>query len=145
MASLTLGCFSTQPVVGTQIPAGTQVELQLTDAGRVALSDVLGPSVDVVQGRLVSRDSAAWTLSVSSIQLLRGGQQVWSGERLRIRPEHVALASERRFSKSRTAIVSAVVVGAIVAVVKSGLTGIGQGEEGKTPSDSVATIRIPRP
>ncbi|WP_337169407.1 hypothetical protein [Gemmatimonas aurantiaca] len=145
MVSLTLGCYSTRPVVGTGIPAGTQVELQLTDAGRLAMAETLGSSADVVQGRLVSRDSAAWTVAVSSIQLLRGGQQVWSGEHLRIRPEHVALASERRFSRGRTAIVSAAVVGVIVGIVKSGLVGMGQEDGGPAPSDSVATVRIPRP
>lgn len=143
---LVTGCYSTEPVVGTPIPAGTQVELQLTDAGRVAMNDVLGPSVDVIEGRLVSRDSVAWTLSVSALQFLRGGQQVWSGERLRIRSEHVALASERRFSRSRTAIVSAAVTGIIIAVVKGGLSaGDSHGSDGPSPSDSVATTRIPRP
>lgn len=145
MVVLTIGCFSSRPIVGTGIPAGTQIELRLTDAGRLAMSDVLGPSVDVVAGRLVSRDSTAWTLAVSSIQLLRGGQQAWSGEHLRIRPEHVALASERKFSRGRTAVVSAVVVGIIVAAVKSGLSGSGHGGDDPPPSDSVATTRIPRP
>ena len=146
MGSLTIGCFSSQPIVSNPLPAGTQVVLQLTDAGRVAMSDAIGPSVDAVEGRLVSRDSAEWTLAVSMLQMLRGGQQVWSGERLTIRSEHVAVASERRFSRSRTAIVSAVVAGVIIAAVKGGLAaGNPHGDDTKIPPDSAATTRIPRP
>jgi hypothetical protein len=122
-----------------------QVALQLTDVGRASLGEALGPSVDVIDGRLVSRDSAAWTISVSAVHLLRGGEQVWSGERLRIRNDFVALASEKRFSRGRTAIVTAATLGVVYAIAKGGLAGLIQGDEGKAPSDSGQTTRIPRP
>jgi hypothetical protein len=145
IGTLSGGGDTSQPIVGTALPIGSTVQLRVTDAGRATLSESMGPSVDMVEGRLVSRDSAAWTLSVTAVHLLRGGQQVWSGERVRIRAEQVALASEKKFSRSRTALVSAAALGVVVAVAKGGLNGLLQGEDGKAPPDTVATVRIPRP
>lgn len=105
----------------------------------------MGPSIESIEGRLTARDSASYTLSVTATQLLRGGQQVWTGERIRIRSEHVALVSEKKFSRSRTAIVSAATIAVIVGVAKGGLAGLLQGDEGKLPSDSAISVRIPRP
>lgn len=145
MVSTTAGCFTAKPVVGEPLPAGTEVLVKVTDAGRVNLAAQLGPGVDVVEGRLISRDASAVTVAASSVTLLTGGHQVWSGERIRIGADQVALLSKKQFSKGRTAIVTAAVLGAIVVVAKGSLSGLLQGSEGKTPSDSGASTRIPRP
>lgn len=145
LTAVSVGCYTSTPVVSSSLPVGRTVQLRVTDAGRAALSEAMGPSVDVVEGRLVSHDSVQWTLAVTAVKLLRGGEQVWSGERVRIPARDVALASEKTFSRTRTAIVAGAAVGVIVMVAKSGLTGLLQGEEGKLPSDSGASTRIPRP
>ncbi len=145
MISTTAGCFTAKPVVGEALPAGTEVLVKVTDAGRVKLAPQLGPGVDVVEGRLISRDASAVTVSASSVSLLGGGHQVWSGERIRIEADEVALLSKKQFSKGRTAVVTAAVLGAVIVVAKGSLAGILQGSEGKLPSDSGASTRIPRP
>jgi hypothetical protein len=142
---LITGCYANTPVVSTAVPLGTQVVIGINDQGRVALGDSLGGSVEAIEGRLAMRDSAALVVLVSQLHLLRGGQQVWSGERIRIRSEFVSSVAERKFSKSRTAIVSAVAIGAIVIVAKTGLKGLLSGDEGKVPGDSAQSVRIPRP
>jgi hypothetical protein len=145
MVSTTAGCFTAKPVVGEPLPAGTEVLVKVTDAGRVNLAAQLGPSVDVIEGRLISRDASAITLAASSVSLLQGGHQVWSGERISIEADQVALLSKKQFSKGRTAVVTAAVLGVVIVVAKGSLSGMLQGSEGKTPSDSAASIRIPRP
>ena len=145
MVGMVTGCYATHPVAGTAVPVGNVVILTVTDQGRAALAEQLGPSIEGVEGRLVARDSASYTLSMQAVRLLRGGEQVWTGERVRIRSEHVALVSEKKFSRSRTALVSAATIAVIVGVAKGGLAGLLQGEEGKTPSDSAISVRIPRP
>lgn len=145
VTAVTVGCYSTTPIVTASLPLGRTVQLRVTDAGRAALSETMGPSVDVVEGRLVAHDSVQWTLAVTSVKLLRGGEQVWSGERVRIPARDVALASEKTFSRTRTAIVAGATIGVVVMVAKSGLAGLLQGDEGKLPSDSGASTRIPRP
>lgn len=145
MMGMVAGCYATHPVAGTAVPVGNVIILTVTDQGRAALVDQMGPSIASVEGRLVARDSAAYTLAMQSVHLLRGGEQVWTGERVRIRSEHVASVSEKKFSRSRTALVSAATIAVIVGVAKSGLAGLIQGDEGKTPSDSAVSVRIPRP
>lgn len=145
MAGMVAGCYATRPVAGTAVPVGSVTILTVTDQGRAALADQMGPSIESVEGRLVARDSAGYTLSMMSVHLLRGGEQVWTGERVRIRSEHVALVSEKKFSRSRTALVSAATIAVIVGVAKSGLAGLITGDEGKLPSDSAVSVRIPRP
>lgn len=139
------GCYSAQPVVGAALPEGSTVLLQVTDQGRAALTAQLGPSVDVVEGRLVSRTDSAWIVSVTGVELLRGGHQTWAGERIRIGAEQVARVSQKQFSRSRTAIVSAAVLGVVVAAARGSLAGLISGSDGKVPSDSAASVRIPRP
>lgn len=145
MAGMVAGCYATHPVAGTAVPVGNVVVLTVTDQGRAALVDQMGPSIERLEGRLVSRDSAGYTLSMTAVHLLRGGQQVWTGERIRIQTEHVALVSEKKFSTSRTALITAATVAVIVGVAKSGLAGLITGDEGKLPSDSAISVRIPRP
>lgn len=145
MVSTMTGCFTAKPVVGEPLPAGTEVLVKVTDAGRFNLAAQLGPGVDVVEGRLISRDASAVTVAAASVTLLGGGHQVWSGERIRIGADQVALLSKKQFSRGRTAIVTAAVLGVVVVVAKGSLSGLLQGSDGKLPPDSGQTTRIPRP
>ena len=75
---------------------------------------------------------------------MRGGEQVWAGERVSVKREYVASVSERKFSRGRTAIVSAAALGVVGIVFSQGILGQLAGEEGKTPPDSGISNRIPR-
>jgi len=139
-----MGCYTLQPVAGQPLPLGSQVSLAINDAGRAALGGSMGPEISDIQGRLLQKDSAEYVLAVSQISLLRGGEQVWAGERVRVQTSFVSTVSERRFSRGRTAILSAAALGVVAGIFSQGILGNLSGSEGKTPPDSGASNRIPR-
>ena len=139
-----MGCYTLQPVAGQPLPLGSQVSLAINDAGRAALGGSMGPEISDIQGRLLQKDSAEYVLAVSQISLLRGGEQVWAGERVRVQTSFVSTVSERRFSRGRTAILSAAALGVVAGIFSQGILGNLSGSEGKPPSDSGASNRIPR-
>ena len=141
---LCVGCYSLQPIVGPSPALGTTVAVSINDAGRVALGGSMGPAIDEVEGRLIQRDSAEYLLSVVTVRFLRGGEQTWTGERVRIKSEFVSVIKEKKFSRGRTALISAVALGAVAAFVTRAIVGSGQGELPRSPLDSTAqSIRIP--
>lgn len=141
---MAMGCYSLQPVVGNPLPLGTEVGIDITDAGRVALGGSMGPEIAQIEGRLVSRDSAEYVLAVSMVHLLRGGEQVWTGERVRIKSEYVSSVKERKLSKGRTAAMAVASVAVIAAIIRASLVGSVFGEPGKPPLDTFQATRIPR-
>ena len=104
----------------------------------------MGPEIKQIEGRLVQKDSAEYAVAVSVVHLLRGGEQVWTGERIRIRSEYVTAIYERKFSRGRTAIVTAATLGLVAFVVNQSLAGSLFGDNAKVPPDSAQTIRYHR-
>jgi hypothetical protein len=140
---LAMGCYSLTPVAGQPLPLGMIVALDINDAGRVGLGGQMGPSISSIQGRLVEKDSAEYVLAVTQIYLQGGGDQVWSGERVRVKSEYVSAVSERKFSRTKTALLSAAIVGVAAIVVRQGIVGAFSPEETQPP-DSANSIRYPR-
>ena len=138
------GCYTMQPVSEQPFPVGITVELVINDAGRAALRPMMGPEVAKVQGRLVQKDSVGYTLAVTQLGLLRDGTQVWSGERVSIKSEYVNSVTERRFSRGRTAVVTAAVLGVVAIVFTQSIKGSVFGDDGKVPSDTAVAVRYPR-
>ncbi len=133
-----------QPVSEQPFPVGITVELVINDAGRAALRPMMGPEVAKVQGRLVQKDSTGYTVAVTQLGLLRDGTQVWSGERVSIKSEYVNSVAERRFSRGRTAVVTAAVLGVVAIVFTQSIKGSLFGDDGKVPSDTAVAVRYPR-
>lgn len=121
MGFLSAGCYALQPAAGAVPVPGTNVALDITDAGRVALGMSMGPGISRVTGRLMSRSGTEYLISVSGVELQRGGFETWRGETVRIDASHVSTFYERRFSKGRTILLSAVLVGAAAVLAKKGL------------------------
>jgi hypothetical protein len=115
---LQLGCHSYLPTGGVSPTAGTQVRVALTDAGRAAMADQLGESVDWVQGTLFAVDSASLTVDVTSTRSLRGSYASWMGDRVVIPVRGVSHVLNREFSRSRTVMLSGAIVVGLVAVAK---------------------------
>ncbi|HEX9166233.1 MAG TPA: hypothetical protein VF862_10000 [Gemmatimonadales bacterium] len=133
------GCYTMTPVTGPVPEVGTMVAFAINDAGRAALGGSLGPEVDRIEGRLLETTDDGYLLAVSSLTLLRGGQQVWQGEQVRVSKQYVNSAFERRFSMGRTIGAGAIVVGGFAAFLATrSLLGAGQSET-KPPSDSGQT------
>lgn len=138
------GCYTLEPVGNQPLPLGSQVSLSINDAGRAALGGQMGPEISDIQGRLLQRDSAEYVLAVAQVSLLRGGEQVWAGERIRVKTGYVNTISERRFSRSRTVAVSAVTLGVVVAIFSQGILGNVAGDDNHPRTDSANSNRIPR-
>ena len=139
-----MGCYTVRPITGQSLALGTTLSLNINDAGRATLGGQMGPAINEIEGRLLEKDSAAYVLAVTQVRLFNGGEQVWSGERVRIRTEFVNTVSERKFSRGKTALISAAAVGLVAIVLSKGLIGSLAGDDGKLPPDTGVAIRYPR-
>jgi hypothetical protein len=112
---LLASCYTLTPARGVDPAVGTRVALDVNDTGRVALGGSMGPEISQVEGRLISKENGEYVIAVSSIRLLSGGQEVWRGEQVRIKQEHVRSVYERRFSTGRSVALGVSVVGSFAA------------------------------
>jgi hypothetical protein len=138
LSALTMGCYTLQPVGGVTLAPGVRVAFDINDAGRVALGGAMGPEIEKVEGTLLERTPEDYLVAVSGVRMLRGGYQVWMGERVRINSSHVNVSYIRKFSKTRSVILGTVVAGGFVAFMASrGLIGFGNTSD--PPSDPGGT------
>lgn len=146
-AVLLVGCYTFEPVQGPSPAVGSEIAFDINDAGRVALGGSMGPEITQVEGRLVEKGPADYLVAVSAVHLMRGGEQVWSKEPVRIKSEYVSSVYAKKFSTARTVALSAVGVGIIAAIAGKSLTGAGMADLGKQPSDTGTghTTRVRRP
>lgn len=143
--ALLAGCYSLQSARGATPEVGTKVAFDVNDAGRVGLGGALGPEVAQIEGRLVERDSAGYLLAISNVRLLQGGEQVWTGEQVRIRQDFVGNTYIRRFSMARSIGFGAAGIGGFAAFLATrSLLGSGGRGDDPPPDDSVNT-RLGRP
>jgi hypothetical protein len=138
------GCYTLEPA-GTSAPQpGSVIALDITDAGRIALGGMIGPEISQVEGRLEGMDSTEYTVGVTTVRFLRGGDQVWHGETVRIKSAYVGSRYERRFSGARSAVLGAAAAGVVALVATQSLRGFGSGGTPEGPIDSSKTQRVPR-
>jgi hypothetical protein len=141
-ALLLIGCYTLRPTRGTTPAIGAQVAFDVNDAGRVGLGPIMGSEIVQVEGRLVSKDSAEYVLAVTAVRTMRGGEQVWSGEEVRIKSEYVGPPYERRFDTTRSVAVGGTVVGGFAAfLIGRALVGAGSGGSGKNTGETAAAHR----
>ena len=144
---LLTGCSSLRPVRGAVPEVGSKVAFDVNDAGRLALGGSMGPEISQVEGQLIEKDSTGYLLSVSSVRLLRGGEQVWSGEQVRLKSEYLGNVYERRFSLGRSLILGAATFGGFGAFLATrSLLGSGTSDSScpNPPCDTIIT-RLGRP
>lgn len=142
MGVMGTGCYTMQPTHG-EIPApGSDVAFDVNDIGRVALGGAMGPEIAQIEGRLVSKEGGDYLVAVTAIHLLRGGEQAWTGEQVRLKPEYVGSSYEKQFSKGRTITVSALALAGFVFLATRKLVGSGSEEPG-TPGTPGSSIRVP--
>lgn len=141
---LLVGCYTLQPISGTVPAPGTKVALDVNDAGRVALGGTMGPEIAQIEGLLIDRNAEDYVIAVSAVRLLRGGEQVWNGEQVRVSSEHVSSTYERRFSRERSIVLGATVIGGFAAFLVTRAL-IGAGSDEPFPCCDTAQTRIVRP
>src|SRR5262245_40377947 len=139
-----VGCYTLQPTGSVAPQLGMVVGLDINDAGRAALGGAMGPAIEQVEGRLVQQTTSEYVVAVNSIRLQRGGDQIWSGEQVRIRSDYVSSVYQRRFSKSRTAALTAAAVGSIALIATRSIIGSGLLDPGPAPSETSHAILRPR-
>ena len=140
-----VGCYTLQPTGGVVPELGREIAMDMNDAGRLAVGTSMGQEIAQVEGRLVSKDSSEYTVAVSMVHLLRGGEQVWRGERVKIKKEHVAFLYERKFDKTRSVAMGSIGVGAAALILTQGIFSTGKGEDPKAPGDTAHSVRSRRP
>ncbi len=109
------GCYVTRPVTTAPAP-GTTVLLDLSDRGRLALGDRVGPSAATIEGVLQSPGDTVYQVRISSVTYLNGQSNRWSGESLAVPLSLVTRARYREFSRSRTTAVGVGIAAAIIAL-----------------------------
>jgi len=110
------GCYGYyQPPAGVP-PVDHDVLLTLTDSGSVALAPSIGPSGAAISGRLLADSAESYRVAVSSVRQRAGFDVGWNGEGILVARVLVAGVTERRFSRTRTAIFGAAAIGVLAAL-----------------------------
>jgi len=118
---LTTACYTYVP--GSAAPAtGTEVTVLLTDKGRAALSDRVGPEMDELRGRLMSGTDSSVVISMTESVTLRGVSATWTDEVLTVSREHFGSLRIKALSRGRTSVVAGLAsAAAVFLVLSSGL------------------------
>ena len=137
-----VGCYTLQPTRGVAPGIGEKIAFDVNDIGRAALGGSMGPEIGQIEGRLLQRDTAQYVVAVSAVRLIRGGEQTWSGEPVRIKPDYVTTTYSRHFAKGRTIALTAVGAGAVAFILTRSILGSGDADQ-RIPDDT-ASARISR-
>jgi hypothetical protein len=107
-------CYTYRPLSTRAPEPGLVVRAELTDDGTESLGRLLGANTGAVEGRVVSADSQAVTLSVMQTTNRAGIDNYWKGERVALPRTGIATMQTKALSRRRTAVVT---VGAVAALV----------------------------
>lgn len=113
------GCYTLHPTYGVTPAVGERVAYDVNDAGRVALGGSMGPEIAQIEGQLIGRTDEELRLAVTAIRLLRGGEQVWSGEAVTLRPEYLGTGYVKRLSPGRSIALGVITLGGFTAFMLS--------------------------
>jgi len=134
LVPLLAACYVQQPL-STPVPQATsRIVVQITDTGRVALAQKIGPGASAVEGVIVNADETAWDMQVLRVDYRVGPSQSWNGERVSFPRYALTNASQRTFSKKKSWIVALAITGsALIAAKAFGALGIGGSGNGEPP------------
>lgn len=145
MLASVAGCYTLRPAAGEPL-SGSRLALGLNDEGRVAMGGAIGPEIDQIEGRLIDASNGEYVVAVRAVRFLRGGEQVWAGERVRVKREHVQTTYRREFSRGRTVAFVGTTIGAVALFIagrNAGLIAIGGDRDPKKDDGSTGgSLRI---
>ena len=110
-------CYTFVPLFPGAVRSGQEVTLEVSDSGRVALAERLGPELYRVEGRVVGVTPQDVALRVDAITNVGGSRNMWNGEQVSFRTEHLRTASEKKLSMGRTAVLAALALGAAALII----------------------------
>lgn len=123
--AVSVGCHRYVSVDASVPPVGEPVALDISDEGRVALRDRIGPGVDRIEGRMVGVDGNEYLVSVSHIEQLNGPRSPWAGEVMRLDRGLVDRVQRREVSTTRTlALVGGIAAGVAILIVSGGFDAV---------------------
>lgn len=127
------GCYTYPARAASEVNPPALVSVDVTDAGRVGLSDQIGTEVKRIEGQVVLRSDSAIRLMVTEVSFLNGTSNKWQGQEVTIRPLDVKALSQRTYSRQRT--VLAIALGGLiaVAVATKGFTSLFSGDSSRDP------------
>jgi hypothetical protein len=145
------GCYAYTPAFNAP-SSGVEVSVSLTDKGRAALGDRVGPEMDQLRGVLTESTDSSVSLTMRETVSLRGVSAKWADEAVALRREYVSTMRLRTFSRGRSAVVAGTFGAAAAFFVISG--GFGDGSRkiesdpskppvGPGPSSKVGSLTIP--
>jgi hypothetical protein len=148
---ISTGCYSYVPVFNAP-STGTEVSVALTDKGRAALGDRVGPEMDQLRGVLTETTDSSLSLSMRETVSLRGVSAKWDNEPVTLHRDFVSTMRLRTFSRGRSAVVAGTFGAAAALFVISG--GFGDDSRkvenepskppvGPGPSTKVGSLTIP--
>jgi hypothetical protein len=111
------GCYTFVPLFPGAVRPGQEVAVEVSDSGRVALAERLGPELYRVEGRVVGVTPQDVALRVDAITNVGGSRNTWNGEQVSFRMEHLRTASEKKLSMGRTAVLAALALGAAALII----------------------------
>ena len=118
------GCYSYVPV--STAPLGSTVTVEVSDRGRVALAESVGPGIRRLNGQVTASNDSAVHVAVSSVQFLDVGAPVkWAGEPVSISRDYVVVLREKRLSRSRSWLAAGLFTAAGVAASLIAIRGFG--------------------
>jgi hypothetical protein len=138
------GCYSFQPLAAPDPATGARLAFDINDAGRVALGGTMGPEISQVEGDLVEKAGSEYVVAVRTVRLLRGGEQVWAGEQVRLKPEYLGTRYTRKVSVGRSVALGVGTIGGFAAFLLTRDLLTGGTTDSRDPMDSVVT-RLGRP
>ena len=136
-ASVVVGCYEYLPTREAGGLRGQRVQLTLTDSGTTALASTVGPRVDAVEGNLVADSAGSYHVEIAVTRARDGTETDWRGERVAIAHSFVSALAERRFSRSRSTFVGALMTAGVVGITSAlrggGASSGGVPTPGRTP------------
>jgi len=136
-------CYNYVPLETSAPPVGERVAFEITDRGRVGLSDRFGPGIAEIEGRVVQNQTNDYVIDVFRVSQINGQSAIWSGEEARLNRDFVGSVRGRQFSKVRTAaLVGGIAVGVGILASRA-LSGSFSGSATPEPPPGPTSILIP--
>jgi hypothetical protein len=112
------------------------VLLELNDRGRVGMGESVGTAARAIEGTLRTDPDSVYALTVESVLYLNGQTNRWTGEAVNVQKDFVGTLRERHFSRSRTFLTAAGIVGGAIALIATrGLLGGGNTDRDPSPPE----------
>jgi hypothetical protein len=112
---LTAACYTYRPLTAPSPPAGTRVDVALTDDGRRSLASQVGPGTEHLEGTVVRADNRALVLAVLATTNVRGEATDWNGEQVQVARSDIEQIQQRRLSIGGTGVLGGAVAASMIA------------------------------